>query len=216
MATSVQTATASPRVQQPARVRPHREDDVHGGVIDDAGSVSRLLRYSSNVPIPVVGSAGQTVYGIKEIKAAQTVPQKVNAWVDSVGGFAGIFNDISNVGLLTSVGLPLGAGVVAVLSPVYAVTSVVGGFLDGGRDIYNAVRHKSVSEGVVGGVKVGAGVMGAVAAVTGNIPLLVASNLVYFGAVGWQNRESIKNTVHAVVDKVRHRHEEAAHTEQPA
>ncbi len=151
--------------------------------LDHRGDVTRLQRYASNVPIPLVGSGIQTAYGIREIAAARSNNARINGSVDAVSGAAGMLNDLSTVTLYASPFLHLPHGLLGVAGPINGVTGAIGAVLDGGRDIYNSVEHHDRTDAVIGSVKIGAGGVGCMAAFTGVLPLNIAMTGVYLGAV---------------------------------
>jgi hypothetical protein len=178
-----------------------------GDVLDKEGSVTRLLRYAANSPIPLTGSPFQTAYGIKEIRAAKTHNAKVNGWVDAGSGASGVFNDLSTIAVFANPIMKLPSMVMSIANPVYAVSGIVYGAIDGGRDLYNAWCHRDSGHAktdlIVGLVKIGSSGLGAVGAMSGNLPLVIAANLIYLGAVGYQNKGSIKNVYHSAKDFIK-------------
>ncbi|HEY4000078.1 MAG TPA: hypothetical protein VGO93_14485 [Candidatus Xenobia bacterium] len=173
--------------------------------LDQTGDPSRLLRYASNIPI--VGGIAETVYGIEELKHAQSTNAKVNADVDIAQGATGTVSNAAQAVMYTALFKTVPATLIHVAAPIAGVTGMVGSVVDGARDIYNSAHGGKRSDKVVGLVKIASGGMTGAGAFTGNIPLMVAGSVVYGGAVIYQNRQSIASTWHAAENKI----EQVAH-----
>ncbi|MHB2017579.1 MAG: hypothetical protein ACYCW6_11585 [Candidatus Xenobia bacterium] len=217
-----QAAAGNPDTPAAPTSAPATATSVEG--LDERGSASRLLRYANQCPIPLIGSGAQTWYALHELRAARTHNAGVNARVDLGNGVASMLNDASQIAMMARAVMP--AALVAVAGPINGVTGIICGAADGGRDLYNAHTQHVWGDYVAGGVKIGASILGAYGAFTGNMPIFYLSNVIYFGAVAGQNWDSVKSAVHYVthpvemadavvhfVKKEVHHHEEHGQTE---
>jgi hypothetical protein len=161
--------------------------------VDDRGDASRLLRYASNLPVPVLGSLAQGIYGGVEIAKAKSGNARFNGIVDATGGIAGVFNDLTNVALFASPVLHLSPHLLAVSGPINGISGIFGGVLDGGRDIANAIHHHDKTDAIIGSAKIGVSGVGCAAAWMGNIPVNMAMTGLYLGLVAYQNRDSFSD-----------------------
>jgi hypothetical protein len=174
------------------------------------------LRYASQSPIPLTGSIPQTLYGIKEIKAAKTHNAKVNGVVDTTTGGAGVLNDLSSLAVYAQGfgGMSVPHLIMSIANPIYAATGIIYGVVDGGRDLYNFHCDHQKRDLVSGLVKIGASGLGAAGVMTGMFPLVVAGNVIYGMAVAGQNWGSIKGLAHDAKNLVQHLPQKIGHAAQ--
>ncbi len=201
-----------PTYAPPTRTAREEENPTSSEPVDHA-DVKALQRFSGYIP---GGSIGEIMYGLKEVKgkgAQGDGPHHVkDGVIDITKGVNGTLSLVDHIPIY----IAAGAGVMHAATPAIVAAAlptatmiagplgVIGGALDGGRDVYEGVKDHNTKQAVIGGVKLTSAALGTVGAVTVNPILLGASGALYLGAVVVQNWQGIKDGAHMLKDKMGH------------